>query len=124
MFSQFCILQQRDLNPPNGPISANKGELNTMARYLIEVQHDATPGECGRAIELLLGSGSHFVAQAEWGCSDGVHKAWMIVDVEKKEEAVALVPPPYRSRSTVVQLTRFTIEDLGRILQQHNFDKQ
>ena len=89
-----------------------------MARYLIEVHHDATPGECGKAIELLLGSGSHFVAQAEWGCSDGVHKAWMIVDVDRKEEAVGLVPPPYRSRSTVVQLTKFTIEDLGRILQQ------
>lgn len=95
-----------------------------MARFLIEVTHDATPGACGRAIELLLGSGSHFVSEAEWGCSDGVHKAWMIVEVPSREEAALLVPPAYRAGSTIVQLTRFKIEDLGTILAQHNFDRR
>jgi hypothetical protein len=93
-----------------------------MGRFLIEVSHDATPAECGRAIELLLRSGSHFISGAEWGCSDGVHKSWLIVDVPTKEDARCLVPPVYRSRSTIVQLTRFTIDDLGSILAQHNFD--
>jgi len=95
-----------------------------MGRFLIEVPHEATPGECGRAIELLLKSGSHFVSEAEWGCSDGVHKGWMIVDVDTKEQATAMLPPVYRSRATIVQLTKFTIEDIGTILGQHNFDKQ
>ena len=94
-----------------------------MARFLIEVPHDATPGECGRAIELLLGSGSHFVSHAEWGCSDGVHKGWIIVDVESREVAAALLPTVYRSRATIVRLTKFTIDDIGTILGQHNFDK-
>ena len=93
-----------------------------MARFLIEVQHDATPGECGRAIELLLGSGSHFVSGADWGCSDGVHKSWMIVNVDTKKDAMALVPPAYRSRTMIVMLTKFTIDDLASILAQHNFD--
>ena len=95
-----------------------------MARFLIEVPHDATPGECGRAVELLLGSGSHFVSEAEWGCSDGVHKGWIIVDVNTKEEAAFVVPPVYRSRATIVRLTKFTINDIGTILGQHNFDKK
>lgn len=94
-----------------------------MARFLIEVPHDATPGECGRAVELLLGTGSHFVSQTEWGCSDGVHKGWIIVDVDSKEEAASLVPPAYRTRATIVRLTKFTIDDIGTILAQHNFDK-
>jgi hypothetical protein len=94
-----------------------------MERFLIEVPHDATPVECGRAVELLLGSGSHFVSEAEWGCSDGVHKGWMIVDVNSREEAASLVPPLYRSRAKIVRLTKFTIEDIGKILGQHNFDK-
>jgi hypothetical protein len=93
-----------------------------MGRFLIEVPHNATLGECGRAVELLLGSGSHFVSEAEWGCSDGVHKGWMIVDVSNKEEAASLVPPLYRSRATIVRLTKFTIEDIGTILAQHNID--
>ena len=95
-----------------------------MPRFLIEVSHDPTPGECGRAIELLLGAGSHFVSSAEWGCSDSVHKAWMIAEVDTKEEAALLVPPAYRSRSIIVKLSRFTIDDLGTILGQHNFDKE
>jgi hypothetical protein len=94
-----------------------------MGRFLIEVPHEAKPEECGRAIELLLGSGSHFVSQAEWGCSDGVHKGWIIVDVDSKEAAAALLPPVYRSRATIVRLTKFTIDDIGSILAQHNFDK-
>jgi len=48
----------------------------------------------------------------------------MIVDVNNKEEAALLVPPVYRSRATIVRLTKFTIEDIGTILAQHNFDKK
>ena len=94
-----------------------------MARFLIEVSHEATPGECGRAIELLLRSGSHLVSESDWGCSDGVHKAWTVVDVDTKQEAYAIVPPAYRSHATIVRLTKFTIEDIGTILKQHNFDR-
>jgi hypothetical protein len=95
-----------------------------MGRFLIEVSHEATPGECGLALELLLKSGSHCVSEAEWGCSDGVHKGWIIVDVDTKEEASAIVPPVYRSRATIVRLTKFTIENIGPMLALHNFDKQ
>lgn len=95
-----------------------------MGRFLIEVSHEATLGECGRAIELLFKSGSHFVSEADYGCPDGVHKGWIVVDVDTKEEAYAIVPPAYRSRATIVRLTKFTIEDIGTILAQHNFDKR
>jgi hypothetical protein len=48
----------------------------------------------------------------------------MIVDVNSREEAALLVPPLYRSRATIVRLTKFTIEDVGTILAQHKFDKR
>ena len=39
-----------------------------MPRFLIEVEHDATPAACIHAIEVLLRSGSHFLTHADWGC--------------------------------------------------------
>jgi hypothetical protein len=57
-----------------------------MARFLIEVPHEADPGECARAVQFFLRSGSHFMTRADWGCMDGVHKAFIVVEVDTKEE--------------------------------------
>ncbi|UCB46303.1 MAG: hypothetical protein JSV25_02445 [Spirochaetota bacterium] len=42
-----------------------------MARYLIEVLHEAQGAACARAIKTFLQSGSHFLMNADWGCMDG-----------------------------------------------------
>jgi nicotinate-nucleotide pyrophosphorylase len=91
------------------------------AKFLIEVPHEPTMIACVRAVEALLKSGSHFVTRADWGCKDGEHKAWIIVEVENKDEARAIVPPAFRSDAKIVQLNSFTIEEMESIARQHNF---
>lgn len=83
-----------------------------MPKFLIEIPHDSDVVECSRAVQALLSSGSHFVTNAEWGCKDGVHSAWMFVDVGSKAEAMAIVPPAFRGHSRIVGLNRF---DLAKI---------
>jgi hypothetical protein len=83
-----------------------------MNRFLIEVPHDADKKSCDRAIQIFLQTGSHFLTHADWGCHDGEHKAWMIVDVENKDEAKFIVPPLFRSTAKITQLTTFTAKDL------------
>ena len=90
-----------------------------MARFLIEVAHEPTMVACARAVEVFLKSGSHFLTNADWGCKDGVHKAWMVVDVGSKDEARAIVPPVFRSQAKVVQLNCFSLEEIEGILRQH-----
>jgi hypothetical protein len=90
-----------------------------MARFLIEVPHEPTARACARAIELFLKTGSHFLAHADWGCKDGEHKAWIMVELDTKHEARGIVPPPYRTQARVIQLNTFTIEDLEEILRHH-----
>ena len=90
-----------------------------MPRYLIEVEHDATGDSCKNVVRTFLDTGSHYLTHAEWGCSDGVHKAWMIVETADKEAARSIVPPPYRSDARVVTLSRFTIEQVDAILAKH-----
>jgi hypothetical protein len=90
-----------------------------MARFLIEVPHEAEEVACARAVQLLLGTGSHFMTHADWGCSDGVHKGWIIVDVDSREEARNMLPPAFRADATVVKLNKFTMEELDETLKSH-----
>ncbi len=90
-----------------------------MARFLIEVPHEAKKLECARAVQIFLNTGSHFLTHADWGCLDGEHKAWMIVEVESKEEARYILPPAYRSQAKIVKLNNFTIDEVEEILRHH-----
>jgi hypothetical protein len=88
-----------------------------MARFLIEVPHEPERVACARVVHAFLSSGSHFLAQADWGCNDGHHSAWMIVDVDSKEDARAIVPPPFRSEARIIGLNKFTIDQINDILE-------
>ena len=90
-----------------------------MAKFLIEVPHEAEVVACARAIKLLLETGSHFLTHADFGCEDGVHKGWIVVDVDSKEEARNMLPPAYRRQATVIGLSRFGIEELDELIRHH-----
>ena len=90
-----------------------------MARFLIEVPHEADKVECARAVQILLSTGSHFLTHAEWGCLDGEHKGWMILELENKQEARSVLPPAYRSQAKIVELNKFTMEEIEEILSHH-----
>ena len=61
-----------------------------MARFLIEVPHDEEVASCMQVVQTFLQTGSHFLSNADWGCADGEHKAWIILDVDSKEEALGV----------------------------------
>ena len=90
-----------------------------MARFLIEVTHDPVPLACARVIQIFLTSGSHLLTHADWGCMDGDHRAWMIVDVADKNEALGIVPPALRSSARVVGLNYFSMAQLDAMLKKH-----
>ena len=90
-----------------------------MAKFLIEVPHESEVVSCARAIKVLLESGSHFLTHADFGCQDGVHKAWLVVDVDSKDEARSIVPPAFRRQASVVQLCKFGISELDDLIKRH-----
>jgi hypothetical protein len=90
-----------------------------MARFIIEVPHEADQIACARAIEIFLKTGSHFLTNADWGCLDGDHKAWIIAEVENKEEARCILPPAYRSQAKIVQLNKFELKEIENLLRHH-----
>jgi hypothetical protein len=90
-----------------------------MARYLIEVSHEDDFDACVKAASLLLSTGSHFLTNADWGCSDGEHKAWVIVDVDSREEALSILPPSCRPTAKIIRLNRFVLDDFDKIFYKH-----
>ena len=90
-----------------------------MSRFLIELCHDAEELACARVVKFFLASGSHLLSHADWGCLDGVHSAWFIVEVESKEEALLIVPVPFRAQAKIVALNHFTMEQIDGILNSH-----
>lgn len=90
-----------------------------MARYLIEVSHEAETVACARVVKAFLASGSHLLTHADWGCMDGDHRALIIVDVANKNEAMAIVPPGLRSAARVVGLNYFSMSQIDEVLKRH-----
>ena len=86
-----------------------------MPKFLIEVSHFSDHEGCVRALHALVTYGSHFITHADWGCRVGVHKSWLIVEVDSQDTAKGMVPPNFREDTKVTQLNKFTrqeIEDL------------
>lgn len=90
-----------------------------MPRFLIEVPHERNSQDCKRAVEIFLRTGSHFLARADWGCKDDEHKAWLVIEVDSKNEATAVVPPEFRSKARIVKLNTFTLADIEPTLRSH-----
>jgi hypothetical protein len=92
-----------------------------MSRFLIELPHEADGRACAQFVKLALTSGSHFLTHADWGCRDGVHCGWIIVEVDSKAEARSILPPPFRAHAKIVALNFYTLEQIEGLLsgQQH-----
>ena len=90
-----------------------------MARFLIEVPHDGSMVACAQTVDLFLRTGSHFLTHADWGCRDGEHKAWIVVEVENRDEARNVIPPIFRAQAKIVQLNAFTAKDIEGMLRPH-----
>jgi hypothetical protein len=93
-----------------------------MANFLIEVPHGANKIDCKKAMEVFEMTGSHFLANADWGCEDSEHKAWMVVDVDSKEQALQIVPPLYRNVAKIIKLFKISRKDVEHSSGDHRSD--
>ncbi|MBD3299553.1 MAG: hypothetical protein GF341_12920 [candidate division Zixibacteria bacterium] len=91
-----------------------------MPKFLIEIPHSEDIYECARAIKVFLESGSHFLVNAEWGCEDGVHNCWLMLEADNHDQARGVVPPAYRADATVVRLNRFEWQQVDNIMKAHH----
>lgn len=87
-----------------------------MPRFLIEIVHEDEHDACVRALHAIHSFGSHFVTHAEFGCADGAHAGWLIVELESRAQAERMVPPEFRQDARIVELQRFSPEHIESML--------
>jgi hypothetical protein len=85
-----------------------------MKRFLVISNH--TGEDCVRALKesLAIGYLTHF----DWGCKDGVHTGWAILEAEDKAEAMLSVPTFLRGSAQVVRLIKFKPENVAAMHQE------
>ena len=90
-----------------------------MNRYLIEVDHPAETKACIVAVKRIVESGAHFATHAEFGCYDDVHKGWIVVEAENRDEALMVLPSADRPHARAVRVTRFSVDELDALMAHH-----
>ena len=90
-----------------------------MARFLIEVPHDDNKQACLYAKRAFYRTGSHFMTNADWGCQDDNHKAWLIVEVDTKEDAERILPPDFRETASIITLEKIGPDDMEELESEH-----
>jgi hypothetical protein len=90
-----------------------------MANYLIEISHDENKMACMKAMQVFIDSGSHLLANADWGCEDNEHKAWMLVDTDTKDQALQVIPPLYRHNAKIIKLIKLSKEEVDYYRKTH-----
>jgi len=83
-----------------------------MPRYMIEIPHADEHIACVRALQAIEQYGSHFFAEADWGCAAGKHAGFLVVELPSREEALRLVPPAFRHDARVVEVEHFSREKI------------
>jgi hypothetical protein len=82
-----------------------------MDRYLIISDHSSE--DCLHILDLVQAQG--YLHHYDWGCKDGVHVGWAIVEAESHETAILTVPTIIRNKARAVRLNKFTEEDLKNL---------
>jgi hypothetical protein len=77
-------------------------------RYLIISPH--TAGDCKRALKEVSAAG--YITHFDWGCKDGDHTGWVVLEAESTQQALLVVPTFQRQEARAVKLVKFTMEDV------------
>jgi len=85
-------------------VAANKG------RYLVSAPHTAE--QCLAALDDFAAQGREQLARFDWGCKDGDHTAYAVVEASSAEEALATVPANQRAQAKAVRIDKFTVEQI------------
>jgi hypothetical protein len=77
-----------------------------MSRYLITSKHE--PARCIEALDAELAKGTNALDKFVYGCKDGDHTGYAIVEVKTKSDALSLVPDFLQDDACITKVDKFT----------------
>ena len=84
-----------------------------MKKFLVEMSH--TREECLRALDSVLEKGGpDYLDKFEWGCADGNHTGWAVIEGKSKSAVRDTIPKSVQDESHVTEVDKFTPEQLRK----------
>jgi len=77
-----------------------------MTRYMIASKHE--PEECLRALDEELAKGPAVLDRFVYGCKEGDHTGYAIVDAKSLSDALAMVPDFLQEKACITKVDKFT----------------
>jgi hypothetical protein len=95
------------------PASAIGGDETKaeMSAYLVNSPHTAE--ECLGALDEVAASDKNALDNWYWGCMDGDHTGYEIVQASSRTEALKVVPENLRAKAKATKLNKFTAEQVA-----------
>ena len=81
-----------------------------MARFFVELAH--TPEDCVADLDSVMAHSHELFARFDWGCKDGEHAGWAILEAQDANTARRLLPTFIRDRAKVRGVVKFTPDDV------------
>ena len=79
-----------------------------MDRFLVISPH--TEKECAQALKQTLYAG--FITHFDWGCAQGEHSGYAIIEAHDAKEASLVLPPIQRMTAKVIRLQKYSPEEI------------
>ncbi len=77
-----------------------------MSKYLITSKHE--PADCLRALDAELAKGPGVLDKFVYGCKEGDHTGYAIVETKSLSDALGLVPDFLQDSACITKVDRFT----------------
>lgn len=81
-----------------------------MVRYLIASRHD--PDQCQRALDETLDKGQGVLEKFSFGCIEGDHTGYAIIDVKSMSDALAMVPDFLQESACITRVEKHTSAEI------------
>ena len=81
-----------------------------MSKFLIASRH--TEEDCVRAIDATLDKGSNILDKFVFGCSEGDHTGYAIVDAKSISDALGLVPDFLQKDACITKVSKLSPADV------------
>jgi len=81
-----------------------------MPQYVLELSH--TDRECLHTLDTIVAYGLHIMNYTWFGCMAGVHTGWINIEASSEAEARQTLPPSIRPLAHVVEVQKFTPEQV------------
>jgi len=78
-------------------------------RFLVISPH--TAGDCKQALKEVNATG--YITHFDWGCMDGDHTGWVVLEAETMQQALMVVPAMQRNKAKTVKLVKFSPADIA-----------